>query len=148
MRKTLLLIMLAGVMSLCGCGKNIVTVTGEVLYEGKPAQDIAILFEPKSDAKTVSESGVAVTDSGGRFTLRSSSNKRGIEPGTYTVYLGWKNPAAAVDDGGAGPPPGTTTKTPASPYRFPEDRSVIVEIRDSGKNSLVFRISPEGILCE
>ena len=134
----------------CGCGKKIVTVTGEVLYEGAPAKDIAVLFEPKSDATLVSESGIGVTNSSGHFTLESSGRKRGIEPGTYTVYMGWKNPDPVVDDtGGAGPPDGVEIPVPPSPYRFPEEqKEIVVNVQGSGKNHFVIKITPEEILCE
>ena len=146
MRNILLLVIVAAIFC-CGCGKKIVTVTGEVLFEGEPAKDIAVLFEPKSEAKIVPESGIAITNSEGRFTLESSSQKRGIEPGSYTVYMNWRNPTS-VDDGGAGPaesgaPPLT------SPYRFPAERqSIVLEVKGSGKNHFVFKVTPEEIRWE
>jgi len=131
----------------CGCGKKIVPVSGEVLYEGVPAKDIAVLFEPKSDAKIVPESGIAITDSEGRFTLESSSHKRGLEPGNYTVYMNWRNPTS-VDDGGAGPAEGAAP-TLVSPYRFPAERpQIVLEVKGSGKNHFVFKVTPETILWE
>jgi len=134
----------------CGCGKKIVTVTGEVLYEGTPAKDIAVVFEPKSDGTLVSESGLGVTGADGRFTLESSSRKRGVELGAYTVHLGWKNPNPIADDtGGAGPPPDVEIPVPVSPYRFPEEqKEIVVNVQGSGKNHFVLKISPEAILCE
>ena len=130
-----------------GCGKKIVVVTGEVFYEGSPAKDVAVLFEPKSDSTLVSESGIAVTDSEGRFTLESSSRKRGIEPGNYTVHVGWRNPTVA-DVGDAGPSPGGEAQTAKQPYLFPEEKSVVVEVKGTGKNHLVCNITPEEVRWE
>ncbi len=148
MRTLLNLLVFSMAISLTGCGKKIVTVSGEVQYEGKPAKDVALLFEPKSDATFVAESGVAVTDSSGRFTLESSSDKHGIEPGHYTVYFGWKNPDAVDDVGGAGPPSGAEIQTTVSPYQFPGERNAVVEVHGDGENSFVFKITPEAIVCE
>ena len=150
MKNSNLLLTVITVIFFCGCGKNIVTVTGEVLYEGKPAKEIVILFEPKSDAVLVSESGLAVTDSSGRFTLKSSSDKRGLEPGNYTVYMNWKGPDNVNDEyGDAGPPPGVEVKSNPSPYQFPAERpEIIVSVQGSGKNHFVFKITPKEILWE
>ena len=134
---------------LCGCGKKIVTVTGEVLYEGSPAKDVVLLFEPRSGATQVAESGVAVTGADGRFKLESSSGKRGIEPGTYTVYLGWINPDTVVVDD-AGPSPDTPPPSPP-PYQFPvnsNNEKVVVDVQINGKRHFVFKFTPEEILAE
>ena len=134
---------------LCGCGKTIVTVTGEVLYEGNPAKDIVLLFEPKSGATQVPESGFAVTDADGRFRLESSSGKRGIEPGTYTVYLGWNNPDTVVVDD-AGPSPNAPPPTPP-PYQFPvnsNNEKVVVDVQVDGNRHFMFKFTPEEITAE
>ena len=146
MRNILLFVIVAAVFC-CGCGKKIITVTGEVQYEGEPAKNIAILFEPKSSEKIVSESGVAVTDSTGRFTLKSSSGKGGIEPGNYAVYMNWCNPNA-VDDGGAGPAHGAESQAMVSPYKFPEERPEIVVPIENGKSHFVFKVTSKEILWE
>ncbi|MDR0871182.1 MAG: hypothetical protein LBN39_10365 [Planctomycetaceae bacterium] len=116
-------------------------------YDGKPAPDVAVLFEPKSDAKLVPNPGFAVTDSNGRFKLTSLAvkAKSGIEPGTYTLYLGWKNPnevdgALTEAEGGAKPVP--------SPYRFPEkltEGKVVVAVKETGKNHFVFRTTVDDV---
>ncbi|MDR0336315.1 MAG: DUF4198 domain-containing protein, partial [Planctomycetaceae bacterium] len=126
-----------------GCGSKIVSVTGEVFYDGKPASDISVLFEPKSESTRVSDSGLAVTDSNGRFVLFSTGSKKrnGIEPGQYTVLMGWKNPNMPADI-----PEGVTLKPVKSPYQFPEkliNQNVIVTIHDHGVNRFVFRITAE-----
>ena len=149
MKKTCFFVAIVVLATCCGCGKKIVTVSGEVLYEGKPAKDIAVLFEPKSDAKFVSESGVTVTDSNGSFTLRSSSNKRGLEPGNYTVYMNWKNPNFVDITDGAGLSRGAEVKAMSSPYRFPAERpEIVVTVQNSGKNHFTFKITPTEILWE
>jgi hypothetical protein len=144
MRKIFLLLCL---LYLCGCGTKIVSVTGEVIYDGKPAPDIAILWEPQSNAKQIPESGIAVTDSRGHFTVSSTGQKKrnGIEPGKYTVFMGWKNPNSIEL------PEGATSALVTAPYKFPEKISngnVIVTINESGTNRVVFRVTPDEITWE
>lgn len=90
-----------------------------VLYKGEPAKDVAVLFEPKSDATYVPHSKLAVTDASGRFSIFSTEQRRkkGIEPGECVVYLGWNNPDA-VEISDSVPSPDDPKPTP-SPYRFP-----------------------------
>ncbi|GHT40103.1 hypothetical protein FACS189427_13910 [Planctomycetales bacterium] len=135
-----------------GCGPKIVSVTGEVHYDGKPAPDVAVLFEPKSDATLIPDAGLAVTDSNGRFTLISSgkNSRPGIEPGAYTLHLGWKNPQAVDDDGGAGPAPGAE-KPVFSPYRFPAklaDGEAVVTVKATGKNHFIFHATADDVKWE
>ena len=149
MRNSLLFSLIA-IFALCGCGKKVVSVTGEVLYEDQPAKDIAVLFEPKSDAQLIPDAGLAVTDSNGRFTLKTAvkNPRSGVEPGKYTVYMGWKNPGA-VESGDAPPASGAATTQATSPYRFPDELingNVVVEIQS--KKHFVFKIRPEEILWE
>lgn len=146
MKRTIILFGMAAIVLMIGCGKRIVTVTGEVQYNGVPAKDIAVLFEPKSTAEQIAESGVAVTDAEGRFKLESSSAKSGIEPGSYAVYLGWQNPVT-VEDGGAGPSPESEANQVEVPYQFPPERQeLVVEVQGDGENHFVFDITPENIV--
>lgn len=148
MRNVSCLFVAITVLAVCGCGKKIVPVTGEVLYEDEPAKNIAVLFEPKSDAKEVPFSGIAVTGPDGRFTILTTEKqqKRGLEQGSYTVYLGWKNPDT-VEGSDAGPQPGDPPPIP-SPYRFPEkigNGELVVDVRNDGKNHFVFRVTPDNV---
>jgi hypothetical protein len=141
------LILLCSLFLFTGCGQKIVSVTGEVHYDGKPAPDVAILFEPKSDAKLVPDAGLAVTDSNGRFKLSSSAKnaKSGIEPGTYTLHLGWQNPQAVAGDD-AGPVPGA--KPVPSPYRFPAklaEGEAVVTVKATGKNHFIFLATADDV---
>jgi hypothetical protein len=131
-----------------GCGQNIVSVTGEVLYDGKPAPDISILFEPKNETTRIADAGLAITDSGGRFALFSTGTKKrnGIEPGEYTVFMGWKNPQATDNI-----PEGATIKPVNSPYRFPEkliNGNIIVTVNGKGVNRFVFHVTADNITWE
>ncbi|MDR2704772.1 MAG: DUF4198 domain-containing protein [Planctomycetaceae bacterium] len=142
------LILCSVLFLLTGCGQKIVSVTGEVLYDGKPAPDISVLFEPKSDSARIAEAGLAITNSSGRFTLFSTGTKKrnGIEPGEYTVFMGWKNPNAPEDV-----PEGATIKPVNSPYKFPEklvNGNVIVTVHGNGANRFVFRVTADDITWE
>ncbi|MDR0870727.1 MAG: DUF4198 domain-containing protein [Planctomycetaceae bacterium] len=148
------LTLLCSLFLFVGCGPKIVSVTGEVHYDGKPAPDVAVLFEPKSDAKQIPDAGLAVTDSNGRFKLSSTAKKAksGIEPGTYTLHLGWQNPQPAADDGGAGPAPGAASPPPvSSPYRFPEklgNNEAVVTVKATGKNHFIFSTTADDVTWE
>ncbi|MDR0337053.1 MAG: hypothetical protein LBI18_08185 [Planctomycetaceae bacterium] len=83
------------IFSAIGCGHKTVPVSGIITYHGKPAPDIQVLFQPVSNAVEMSEAGIGLTDAFGRFELRSViSNQKGVEPGTYTIFLSWKDPNA------------------------------------------------------
>jgi hypothetical protein len=142
------LILISILLLFTGCGQKIVSVTGEVLYDGKPAPDIAVLFEPKSNSAKIAEAGLAVTDSGGRFTLFSAGTKKrnGIEPGEYTVFMGWKDPNAPKNV-----PEGATIKPANSPYQLPEklvNHNVVVTVHGNGTNRFVFRVTADDIIWE
>ncbi|MDR3197603.1 MAG: DUF4198 domain-containing protein [Planctomycetaceae bacterium] len=131
-----------------GCGQSTVSVTGEVFYDGKPAPDISVLFEPKSESTRVADAGLAVTDSGGRFRVFSTGAKKrnGIELGEYTVFMGWKNPDATDDI-----PEGATIKPVNSLYKFPEkliNGNVVITVNRDSNNRFVFRVTADDITWE
>ncbi|MDR1270613.1 MAG: DUF4198 domain-containing protein [Planctomycetaceae bacterium] len=131
-----------------GCGTSVVSVTGEILYDGKPASDISVLFEPKSESTRIADAGLAVTNSGGQFTLFSTGVKKrnGIEPGEYTVFMGWKNPNATDNM-----PEGATIKPVNSPYKFPEkliNGNVVVTVNSKDINRFIFRVTADDITWE
>jgi hypothetical protein len=131
-----------------GCGPKIVSVTGEVFYDSKPAPDISVLFEPKSESTRIADSGIAVTDLSGRFTIFSTGSKKrnGIEPGEYTVFMGWKNPNVPADV-----PEGTAIKPVNSPYQFPEkfiNGNVVVTVHGNGVNRFVFHVTADNVTWE
>lgn len=73
--------------TLVGCGVRVGEVTGTVKLFGKaPPEGLRVAFKAKgTDVETI----YANTGVGGRYQLIHRSGKKGIEPGTYTVSLGF-----------------------------------------------------------
>lgn len=136
-------------MILCtGCGKRIVSVEGQVLYEGKPAPDILVLFESKSASKTVPQSGLGKTDPQGKFFLQSvDSKKNGIEPGEYTAYFGWKNPVRQII--GDTPEENKGLVEAKCPYVFPESINAgkyVFTVPEKGIKDLIVNITKTDVV--
>lgn len=70
-----------------GCGIRVGEVTGTVTIAGKPAPEgLRVSFEAQgTDVETI----YANTGVGGKYQLIHRSGKKGIEPGMYTVSLGF-----------------------------------------------------------
>jgi hypothetical protein len=67
----------------------------------------------------------------------------------YTLHLGWKDPQAVDDSGGAGP--ASDAKPVAVPYRFPAklaNGEAVVTVKASGKNHFIFRATAEDVTWE
>lgn len=76
--------------TLTGCGPKTVKLAGQVTYDGQPAKDISVVFEPVSGG--VAALGKTADD--GKYTLRllNDTKKTGIIPGDYKVFLRWVDP--------------------------------------------------------
>ena len=70
-----------------GCGIRVGEVTGTVMIGGKPAPEgLRVSFKAQgTDVETI----YANTGVGGKYQLIHRSGKKGIEPGVYTVSLGF-----------------------------------------------------------
>lgn len=71
-----------------GCGQDtggltLVKVTGQVTTDSEPFANGMVQFIPKQAGK--STGGSAVTDENGYYSLKHTSNRKGIEPGEYNV---------------------------------------------------------------
>jgi hypothetical protein len=127
----LFFLLTATIFFVIGCGRKTVPVSGIITYHGKPAQDIQVLFQPVNDATEIPEAGVGLTNNSGQFELRSViSNKKGVESGTYTVFLSWKDPNADPH-----PIDGITKYNPTV---YPDIAKGIQ------RGNLQFTVSPEG----
>ena len=73
--------------TLVGCGVRVGEVTGTVKLFGKAAPEgLRVAFQAQgTDVETI----YANTGVGGRYQLIHRTGKKGIEPGTYTVSLGF-----------------------------------------------------------
>jgi hypothetical protein len=92
MRKLLILLL---TISACGCGKSnrsvLHAVSGEVIYDGKPAAGVQVYFIPMSHAlpEGAPSNPHAVTGTDGRFTLSTITADDGAPEGKYQVVLLW-----------------------------------------------------------
>lgn len=70
-----------------GCGIRVGEVTGTVLVSGEPAPEgLRVAFTAQgTDVETI----YANTGVGGKYQLIHRSGKKGIEPGRYSVSLGF-----------------------------------------------------------
>lgn len=147
MKKILIILVTSFVAALSGCGKIYVPINGQVLYDGKPASDIVVLFESKGSTKTVTEAGMGKTDTNGRFALKSvDSKKSGVQPGEYTAYFGWKDPSNPKM--GDTPEENANLKLAECPYVFPKTINAgeyIFTVSKSGPKHVVFKITKDSV---
>ena len=135
------------VLFLTGCGKRIVPVDGKVLFNDQPASNVVVLLEAKGGGKIVPETGMAVTDAGGNFQIQGVDSKRnGVEPGDYTLYLGWKDPAKTENT--ENPDPNKKANATTPPYQFPKeisDGKFILTVEKSGNKGMVVKFSKDDV---
>jgi hypothetical protein len=118
---------------LAGCaeeqsGKS---VSGQVLFQGKPLDQGTIQFSPAAGQGTMS--GGMIQD--GRYTV---SAEHGLEPGLYDVRISSKE---------GGPPPsdelpGEATEVPTEriPAKYNAQTTLKAEVKASGENKFDFTI--------
>src|SRR5262245_30871652 len=74
----------AGLVTLCGCGKEgYVSVRGVVLLDGEPVPQASVAFVPEDPH---GEGATGYTDEDGQFVMTSTSVK-GVKPGKYKVRI-------------------------------------------------------------
>jgi len=81
-RQVLSLAALLALAVVVGCGGGGHKVEGEVTLDGKPVEEALVTFLPDGTG----EQAFGVTDSGGKFTLRTAKQK-GAPPGNYKVTV-------------------------------------------------------------
>ena len=97
-----------------GCGPKTVPVSGKIVVDGTPAENIRVVFQSASTAAEVPPVAMGLTDKNGEYSLElAESKKRGVVPGPYVVFLTWSDPEAD-----ANPIEGQTVENP-SPYKLP-----------------------------
>ncbi|MDR1492449.1 MAG: DUF4198 domain-containing protein [Planctomycetaceae bacterium] len=117
------------VLTLTGCGVKTARVSGRVTFDGEPAKDISVLFQPLTSADVMPEAAVGMTNANGEFSLSlMNSKKRGAIPGEYVVYISW------VDPNPGNPVEGVTKSTPI-PYKIPTRAT---------NGEMTFTVPPEG----
>jgi hypothetical protein len=82
--------------SSCGAGRETVyPVTGQVFFEGKPAQGAVVVLHPAANANpsALHPQGTVGTD--GTFRLTTYRKHDGAPPGDYEVTVTWTRPLQA-----------------------------------------------------
>jgi hypothetical protein len=94
----------AALLVVLGCGKNeelqLHSVTGEVLYDGKPAAGVQLFFMPENGVNPpgIPANPHATTGPDGRFAVSSLIEGDGAPAGTYRVVLLWPEEKTSDDD--------------------------------------------------
>lgn len=97
---------------LCGCGPHTIPVSGVVTIDGKPAEDMLVLFQSASPEATVPQAAYGLTNERGEYALSlSEKKKKGVIPGEYAVFISWIDP---------NPTPDERTSNPC-PYQIPDE---------------------------
>ena len=85
---------------LSGCGAPTVPVTGKIVFDGVPAENITVLFQPQAGGDAGKNALVAAygkTDKNGAYSLKLIHTKQaGVIPGEYAVFLSWKDTSGEV----------------------------------------------------
>jgi hypothetical protein len=95
MNWSLRFLFLATLFAAIGCGRESGSdsqpVSGEVIYDGKPAAGVMVFFMPSQGAKVpgAPANPHAVTDENGRFALSTFGESDGAPAGNYRVVLIW-----------------------------------------------------------
>ena len=121
----------AGVL---GCTQSdIVPVTGVVTFNGQPADQAEVMFNPKTGRLAT-----GVTDASGRFTLSTAAPNDGALPGEYIVTLGEYYPA---DKPPKMPPPGQGLPSRFPPnYGDPAKSPLTATVERGKKNDFQFEV--------
>lgn len=137
-----------GLFCVIGCSSGgpappkLVPVAGKVVLDGAPLAGANVIFIPKDQTKGTGGSGV--TDADGKYEARHSSNKVGIEPGTYAVIFS----KIAMPDGSpipAGKNAADVGATEALPQQLsnpsPDFMTNVVTITETGGTSFDFTLA-------
>ncbi|MBP5622460.1 MAG: hypothetical protein J6X44_10635 [Thermoguttaceae bacterium] len=101
-------------IAVAGCGIKTVPVSGKVVVDGVPAENIRVVFQSDSTAQNVAPVAIGKTNKDGEFSLSlAKTKKKGAAPGNYAVFLVWQDPDAEEN-----PIEGQTVAN-ESPYKLP-----------------------------
>ena len=117
-----------------GCGPKTVTVSGKIVFDGEPGQNINVLFQGRAVNGVAPEAALGKTNSSGVYSLSLvHSRKSGAIPGEYSVYISWQDPA-----------PDTSVDIESADYKHVD--KCPYKIPPRAKNGeLMFTIPPTGI---
>jgi hypothetical protein len=126
---------------LSGCTKsatdlNVIPVTGQVTYDGRPIEGANVIFSPVDRNQTLASQ--AVTDQEGRFEMRTHTGggkfESGIAPGNYTVAI-TKLDTSAISTTLA-PPKDVLPKK----YGIPQTSGLTAEVAEGKENDFEFAL--------
>lgn len=121
---------------LTGCGIKTVSVSGKILVDGQPAENIRVVFQADSTTQQVAPVAIGLTDANGAYTLElAKEKKKGAAPGDYVVFLSWKDPEAELN------PVEGVTEERACPYNLPpraNNGELRFTVPDKGTNEANF----------
>lgn len=101
-------------VAVAGCGPKTVGVSGKVVVDGRPAENVRVVFQSASKDLNVSPTAVGLTDREGAYSLSlADKKKRGAIPGSYAVYLVWQDPEADPN------PVEGATEVKEAPFKLP-----------------------------
>jgi hypothetical protein len=134
------LLLLAGFLSVAGCGNGLAKVSGTVSIDGKPVKggpqmSALVNFVQENGRGT---SSVGTIDESGHYTLRKGSQE-GIEPGSYLVSISVQKvtPPATRE--------GLPQATLLSPAKYADiTKSGLRKEVQPGSNTLDFDLSSAG----
>jgi len=115
---------------------EVVPAEGIVLFQGMPLEDATVVFSPVEGTHAAS----AVTDSAGRFILKSIRSKSGAVPGEYHVAIIKQqhgDEAPGVDETGAVIPPPMVSAIPEK-YAHPKRSKLTAKVSETGSRDLKF----------
>jgi len=77
----LAMLLVSGILG-CGGQDGLVTVSGTATHDGKPVEDLVVVFKPESGRISSGK-----TDAQGRFTLLYTRDQEGVKKGKHKVYV-------------------------------------------------------------
>ena len=131
-----------------GCGGvsfRSTPVSGQVTLDGTPMADIQVLFQPAcSESGNPGPGSRAITDAGGRFSLRTVDGSRiGAVPGKHKVTLMYVDPNAPDEETGEGP----DADAAAPQFKLPpkaRDGSIEFTVPEAGTDQANFELTSAG----
>lgn len=101
-------------LSIAGCGPKTVHVSGKIVVDGQPAQNVRVVFQSASNDAIVPPVATGLTNAEGQYSLSlAEKKKKGAVPGPYVVFLTWSDPDAVEN------PVEGLTEEKAAPFRLP-----------------------------
>ena len=112
----------------CGCGPHTVPVSGKIVVDGEPAENIRVVFQSAAGGDQVAPVAMGLTDKNGVKIFE------GV-PGPYAVFLSWSDPNASEN------PIEGETEAAECPYNLPpraNSGELRFEVGDKGESAADF----------